>query len=447
MIPRDFEKRPYDCFLSYASEDGPIATRVFDFLTGSGMKVFFDRKRFAAGQPVVEELAQAMAQSKSCLVLLSPRSIQKNYVRHEITCAGRQAVDFSEAFRLVGARLESFDPSKSVEFFGNFSWLELPGGDLSIPAARMALLSIRRSETLPKEGQPQIYVSCSWRDHEKHPREWILKRFAEKGAFLIGDCRDQAAYREEGLKRIRRIMSSCSGFLGIYPLRTDPTKTPDENYKYFPDELALAQELGLSVKGYCVDPAVLPRTLAGKWTVIPPPKLTPELDPDKVDQEIADFVDDVRKSTPHAFLATDHKRSLHRNEAARDIIEHLMGMRCTLGKEVSGGDLRRKLIEEIRAANIVIADVACAMTKNGDGLEVNINTCIEAGIAMAANKPLFITSLDPTLAGAKVRKTEAIPFFFRDHAIEWYSDDLSFLAKVHRIAMERRRRILNDEIA
>ena len=121
-----------------------------------------------------------------------------------------------------------------------------------------------------------------------------------------------------------------------------------------------------------------------------------------------------------------------------------MGMNCKLGKEISGGGLRQRLIEAIREANIVIADIACATIPEG-GLAVNINTCIEAGIAMAANRPLFITSVDPTIAGTKAERWIPV-LFFRDHAIEWYADDLAFLATVHRIARERRRRVLNDEL-
>lgn len=442
MVTRDFEKRPYDCFISYGSEDAGIAEKLTQFLIQSGMNVFFDRTRFTGGNPVEEELARAMAQSKSCLALLSPNSIKKNYVRHEIDCASRQAVTNRGAFRFVGALLESFDPSKHVEFMGNLSWMDLHGGNLAIPSARQALLSIRRSETLPKLGQPQIYVSCSWRDHETHPRDQLLRSFAEHGAFLVGDSRDQQSYREEGPKRIRRIMSSCAGFLAIYPLRNDTTKTPEENYKYFTDELALARELKLPVKVFCVNPTLLPPSLQGAWTVIPAKAPFPDLR-----EEVVNFLDDVGSAAPHAFLATDFKRSQHRNEAARDIVEHLTGMSCTLGKEVSGGGLRQQLIDGIRKANIVIADLACAMSEDGSSLTVNINTCVEAGIAMASDRPLFLTSLDPTKAGSAARKTEAIPFFFRDHSIEWYANEIEFLATIHRIARERRRRILNDELA
>ena len=269
--PRFRESRRYDCFLSYASEDAEVAERIFAFLSQSGMNVFFDKERLASGQPVVEELAKVMAQSKSCLVLLSPRSIRKDYVRHEITCAGRQTVSCSGAFRFVGVLLETFDPSSQMEFIGNFSWLDLPGGDLSIPAARKALLSVRRGESLPEGGQPQVYVSCSWaRPRGPSPRldpavASRKKRFLDRRQLRPGH-----SYREEGPgMRIRRIMSSCSGFLAIYPWRTDSTKSPEENYRYFPDELALARDLALPVKGFCVDLAQLPHSLAGPWTVVP----------------------------------------------------------------------------------------------------------------------------------------------------------------------------------
>ena len=439
MVTRDFETRSYDCFVSYGSEDVGVAASVHDFLIASGLSVFFDQERLKAGRPVLETLAQAMADSKSCIVLLSKRSIEKDYVRFEIESASQQAVTHREGFRFVGALLESFDPSEHVQALGNLTWLDLDGGDLTIHSARKALLSIRRSETVAKPDQAQIYVSCSWRDHEPHPRDWILQRFADKGAFLVGDSRDQRRYGEDGAQRIRRILSSCAGFLAIYPARRDSQKTPAEQYKYFPTSLRLPVSLA-SHSGYCVDPDLLPPTLGGPWTAIPDADSLPD-----IDTWIVDFLDDVGCRAPHAFLATDFKRSLHRNEAARDVIEHLMGMACKLGKEVTGGRLREQLIDAIREANIVIADIACSLS-NEQELAININTCIEAGIAMSAGRPLLLTSIDPTKVGAATSKTASVPFFFKNHEIEWYANDLEFLAATHKIARLLRRRIINDEL-
>lgn len=78
----------------------------------------------------------------------------------------------------------------------------------------------------------------------------------------------------------------------------------------------------------------------------------------------------------------------------------------------------------------------------------NVNTCVEAGIAMGARRPVFVMALDPTAFDPDVSdKTTQVPFMFRNSQIQWYGSDEEFLAKVHRLARMMRRRILNQELA
>ncbi len=440
MRTRDFEQREYDCFISYGSEDLELAEQMAAFIESSGLKVFIDKRRFFAATEVDEGLAIKMSQSKSCLALLSSHSIEKPYVKEEIRLAKSEAVNHSE-FRLVAAILEQgFQPSDHIKGLGLRSWLSLVDGHLTVESARNLLLSLRMPESLPHKGQPHVYVSCSWRDEETHPRDEVLAQMKAQGAFLVGDSRDQSSFQEEGAKRIHRIMSGCSGFLAIYPDRTETQKTPEELYKYFPVELEIARELGLVERIYCARRKSLPTSIRGK-SVLEWKEGTPWPD---LQSQVASFLDDVGTKHPHSFLATDYKRSQNRNEAAKDIIENLVGMQCHLGKEVLGSDLRKQIRILIRDANLVIADLGCSLQDNE--VRININTCIEAGIAFAHEKPLFLTMLDPTVQDSGASKTHSVPFFFRDHSIEWYQDDHGFLANIYRIAFNRRRRVINDEL-
>lgn len=443
MIKQDFNKREYDCFLSYGSEDIEVAERLAAFIETSGLKVFFDKRRFPASTEVDEGLALCMRDSKSCLVLLTNQSIQKPYVKEEIRLAKNEAVA-NPGFRMVAAILqEGFQPSEHIVGLGVRSWLPLTEGVLTTENARNLLLSLRHRESVPHPGQPHVYVSCSWRDWEKHPRDEVLKQAKSQGAFLVGDSRDQRSFKEDGILRIRRIMSGCAGFLAIYPDRKESGREPEDLYKYFPDELEIARDLGLVQLAYCACRDSLPNTLKNtsihEWK---PGSSLPELQ-----TQIAAFLDDVGPEHPHSFLATDFKRSQNRNEAAKDIIESLIGMECHLGKEVLGSELRNQLRALIRDANLVIADIACSFEGDLKQLRINVNTCIEAGIALAHDKPLFITALDPKVKDPQASRTNSIPFFFRDYSIEWYQNDPGFLANVYRIAFNRRRRVINDELA
>jgi hypothetical protein len=268
----------------------------------------------------------------------------------------------------------------------------------------------------------------------------------KEGAFLVGDSQDQRSFKEQGHQRAQRIMSGCSGFLAIYPdrtERTEPGKTPEEIYKYFSAELEIARKLGLVERIYCARRESLPASLREN----PILEWKEGTDFPDLQEQVAAFLDDVGTRQPHSFLATDYKRLQDRNEAAKDIIESLLGMQCHLGKEVLGSELRKQIRTLIVEANLVVADLACGFEDNTDVLRINVNTCIEAGIAFAHEKPLFLTALDPTFRNSDVSKTYSVPFFFRDHSIEWYRDDPGFLAKIYRIAFNRRRRVINDELS
>jgi hypothetical protein len=63
----------------------------------------------------------------------------------------------------------------------------------------------------------------------------------------------------------------------------------------------------------------------------------------------------------------------------------------------------------------------------------NLNTCIEAGIAIGANVPLNLLSGD---------ERHKPPFMFRDRQIWHYQDDLELLGIIHKLVLPYRRYIL-----
>jgi hypothetical protein len=236
MRSRVFEQREFDCFISYGSEDLEIAIRLKSLIEPAGLKVFLDIRNFHAGNAVIEGLATRIGQSKSCLALVSNRSIVKKYFKEELRLASGEAVN-DDDFRLVVAVMnQAINPTDHLKSLSVRSWLPLPNGELTINSVRDIMLALRERESLPHSRQPHVYVSCSWREREVHPRDAILREMKTQGAFLVGDSLDQQSFKEEGPARISRIMSGCSGFVGIYPDRHEPNRTPEEHYKYFQDE-------------------------------------------------------------------------------------------------------------------------------------------------------------------------------------------------------------------
>jgi hypothetical protein len=74
-------------FLSYASEDKAIATRLADALKNSGVTVWFKDWELAAGDSIVSRIEQAVASSDLIIVLLSPSSVASRWVQAELSAA------------------------------------------------------------------------------------------------------------------------------------------------------------------------------------------------------------------------------------------------------------------------------------------------------------------------------------------------------------------------
>jgi hypothetical protein len=132
---------------------------------------------------------------------------------------------------------------------------------------------------------------------------------------------------------------------------------------------------------------------------------------------------------PHyVFLATSLRSGLTTSSSARQIISQITGVDCVLGADLGGKGAQQKIIELIRRALFVMADVS-------DG---NLNTLIEAGVALGAGTPLFL------LAAGEPRPTR---FMFRDFEVNFYRDELELYGALHREARKYRRNVLNRDLA
>jgi hypothetical protein len=75
VILDDQRQPPEHCvFLSYASEDRPLAQRIYDHLTARKIPVWFDRARLEGGEPWDDQLRHAVEKCRLFLPLITPRS-------------------------------------------------------------------------------------------------------------------------------------------------------------------------------------------------------------------------------------------------------------------------------------------------------------------------------------------------------------------------------------
>jgi len=99
--------KPYQIFVSHATADRWIATAVCEKLESTGATTFRDDRDINGGDDIPEEIRRQIKQSKEIVVLLTPESINRQWVTLEVGAAG----GWSKRMRIVLIRCHvSVDP-------------------------------------------------------------------------------------------------------------------------------------------------------------------------------------------------------------------------------------------------------------------------------------------------------------------------------------------------
>ena len=121
--------------------------------------------------------------------------------------------------------------------------------------------------------------------------------------------------------------------------------------------------------------------------------------------------------------------SLREGPSADDVatvIERASNMQCVRGERLSGDNVQIAIIERIRRAAVVVADVS----------DDHRNTLIEAGIAMGSGTTLKLMCREPR-AGEPLKKR----FMFEGQELHWYRTPEERLALCYYFARQFRRQV------
>ena len=83
----------YDTFISYASEDESFATSLATELTRSGFFVWFAPLNLKVGDRLLDSINVGLNLSRTGLLILSPRYIQKKWTSYELDVLHRQHIE------------------------------------------------------------------------------------------------------------------------------------------------------------------------------------------------------------------------------------------------------------------------------------------------------------------------------------------------------------------
>jgi hypothetical protein len=82
----------YSCFISYSTKDQPFAERLHADLQNKGVRCWFAPHHIASGKKIHEQIDEAIRLHERLLLILSPASIESEWVKHEIAKARKREV-------------------------------------------------------------------------------------------------------------------------------------------------------------------------------------------------------------------------------------------------------------------------------------------------------------------------------------------------------------------
>lgn len=422
MMEKSIRERHYRAFLSHAHADKVVVDRLHDLLACSaGIPIWYDSTSLQASKAIATELPDCISQCRAVILVLSQASINSGWVKEEYNYAISQRTRYT-AFQIIPVRI---DDCSVPGFLETTKWIDLPEGQLTLNACSYLLQSFYVYDvSLDLQKTRDVYVSRSWRESEAVFPTEICRALAYAGFRLIGDSEDQSGFQQG--KRVASIMSSCGGFVAVVPHR-GAGKTSN----YILAEIEIARSKGMP--GVVIaDPAVCVPDVSPFTLVRMSPNSSPDDSPELslAIEELAETWDEPEH--PHnVFFATDLDRSnLVRNEAVRQLVQCVTGMPCIMGediRDITRGHLQKQIRDRIASAFIMVADIS----------EDNLNTCIEAGIAIGARTGLYLVARGPR---------RSPPFMFRDLQVFYYANESELLAVVHRVLYPYRRRVINHEL-
>lgn len=444
-------ERPYHAFFSYSHKDRDAALKVYRWLTSyAGFQIWFDENHLEAGSPVATRLSEQMSTCRNWIVLASKNAVASAWVAAERDQALHCATE-NQDFSLVALRVDDCPLGQAWPSMARFNWLDMPGGVLTPAIAREVIDRLDgRAWSGWQTGLRDVYVSRGWRPADRLFADAVCEGLCARNwqLRLVGDAPDQAVFSAD---RIREIFSSCSGHLVILPRRASGSTPTEQDYRYIVRELAISADLGIPNVLLAEESTLLPPSLAtsavrlthgedyhGTWLIEPP-------------EWLLGFIEELKAPAgkQHLFLASEFKENIERVARLRDLMEAVTGIPCHIGRDYEGTRLSDQILKGIASASVVIANVAIFEESAPGIIRLNLNACIEAGIAAGAltargkeHPPVFLTVQRPP---EEKDKTEKLPFMFRDWQITWYSSEAELLGNCRRLLLPYRRRIMNYE--
>jgi hypothetical protein len=432
IMSNPVHKRKFFSFISHAHADKGIVDQIESWLTKkAGLPVWYDSRYLPSGAKIASELGKAIEDCRSTILVLSKRSVESGWVKEEYDASVDQRASSKDAFKIIPLLIEECEVPSFLKNILQSSGIDISKTGFNLDAASDLLLALYSVDLdLELERYRDIYVSRSW--HEFPESEPLLANAvcevaAEFGFRLVGDSPDQQGFDKN--TRVKDIISSCSGLIAILPDRGG-----GKTSKYILQEIEIAIAVNLPYLIVAEDTVGIPEVLSEKAIEVVRLKKS-DLD-DKVNfsNRLSPAISSLKEQwqtppNPHyIFYGTDFdEKHKQRIELICELIRRVSAMPCLIGEDIRQGQIQQEIKNRIMGAFMMLADIT----------EDNLNTCIEAGIALGARRPLHLVA-----CGTRHRP----PFMFQDQQVWYYDNDVDLLGIMHNLVRPYRRRIINYEL-
>jgi TIR domain len=421
VVSPPFNKRPNDVFVSYSHADSAQVEPLVRWLQDvAGLGVWYDARRLAAGDRLAAALPTGLASARAALFCVSRSWNGSTWCEDEYNAA-LQERRANRLYRVIALRL---DDCKVPAFLSNARYLEMQTLDTEVAAD---LLQALVPDPAPwSQGQRDVYLSRSWHVADAETADRVCLALARDYGFrLIGDSPEYPAFDAD--TRVKRIIESCGALVAVLPFRDDAAN--GFTSKWIVREVQLARDLSCPYVLFAADGVRLDATLTAAAIGARTFPLPTSADDQALAQTL-DLLEENYHPSPrpaYSFFATSLRSDVRETDRTIAVIEQITGMQCLLGQRLQGQHAQLEIIERIKNAQFVLADISAN----------HANSLIEAGIARGAGTRLHLICRPPDSGELQTR------FMFRDLEVNWYHDALERIGTAHQIARLYRRRVFD----
>jgi len=422
--------REFYSFISHAHVDRKIAGEIENWLTiKAGISVWSDVNYFQSGMKSMPKLEGIFEQCKSVIILLSKRSVDAGWVKDEFDACHDQRVRYSNSFRIISIKTEECEVPTFLE---ETRLVDMSKSGFDVNAANEILLSLHAADPISEiSSRRDIYISYS-RDEFSENRTLLINtvfQVARQLKFrLIGDAPDQNGQSKSNL--IQKIVSSCGGLVAILSDSQDEKRLGN-----ILEEMGIANNMDMPyIVVAAQKTAEISEKISQKAAGIVYLNESDIHDKESLTKLIYPIILNLTKqwriprNPQYVFYGTGlREENKDRSQLVKRLIQRITIMPCLMGEDIREGHIQQQIVKRVSGAFVMIADVS----------QENLNTCIEAGIAMGAKVPLHL------VAGGPRHKP---PFMFRDQQIWHYDNDMELLGIVHNLVLPYRRHIIDYDI-